>query len=911
MALIHSNNLGLYVGVSRQAIDLRLPTHSEEMINCYPSLQYGVTRRNPAQKVGSSMLLSNNQFMHTYDRGLSGDSSEQYVMTIDKANALKVFDVQAGVYRTVTYNGDAQQYLESSNPEIGFSAITIKDVTFLANKDINPRLIGSTAITANKSIFTFGNGYSITAVSSFKIVNGTYKWGSTTYDTLAPARLRQYSGSGVTGYAVSSTGATIQFTIDGTVFNYTVSLKSNGQSVLPETLYETRTNIKNLILDKLGTGYQVDMLSGNKLEIYKMDGTAIVSTFGSLTFPATAETTPEAIRNSPTPTTTWTAIAQVNSGATPFAITSGSASRNWTTLSTYNKQAFIWISQVSVDTAFPYTFTITLKETNGTVIGTTTSSDTSTSGVASAFASWADATPAGFTAVASGSVCKITRDNGTAFEVLITDTYGDQASSAWIGTVTTMDDLPKKFPFKDTVVKVDGIDKNDDNAYWVKFDGNQWIEHRDPNIANVIDDTTMIHKITRNSDLTFTMSKVDWIDLNVGDTDSNPVPEFIGSSIKDLFFVNGRLGILTKNGISLSQQGVFSNFFRTTVLKLLDDSSITTYIDSSKSVGLEYASELQGSIILFGDKLQFQIDASRAITPSSISVQPISGYEINKNVKPISVGDSVFFLVSKNGYSSMYEMTKETLSSNINALDVSSHVPDYIDSDIVKMVASPRDNAVFLKSRANSTTIFMYKYMRDGGTYQQQSWSKWVFAVDIYSIFCFDKYLYIFGNRYDTTVPVEEYPLVGIWDDTKLWLDETVWYDNSVPSYPTMERIDIDPYGVEATFIDVTTVRYQSYIELSEWFLANSKSEKEIRGSLLVKTIDISAADNSSFSLVIDDKERGTSRSLASSYTVDRKPYIGGNSKNTRIKIVSTNGGGFQINSISLEGQYNVRSKKV
>jgi hypothetical protein len=63
--------------------------------------------------------------------------------------------------------------------------------------------------------------------------------------------------------------------------------------------------------------------------------------------------------------------------------------------------------------------------------------------------------------------------------------------------------------------------------------------------------------------------------------------------------------------------------------------------------------------------------------------------------------------------------------------------------------------------------------------------------------------------------------------------------------------------------------------------------------------------------LVVEDKERGTTRIIPALYTVDRKPYISGNAKNIRIKIKSVNGSGFQINAISLEGQYNGRSTKL
>jgi hypothetical protein len=115
MALVHNNNLSVFQGVSKQAIDMRLPSYCEEMINCYPSIENGVRRRNPTMLVSSNVTATRDQFTYSYDRGLSGESSEQYMITIDKVNNLKVFDINANTYRTVSYTGNALKYLCRAN----------------------------------------------------------------------------------------------------------------------------------------------------------------------------------------------------------------------------------------------------------------------------------------------------------------------------------------------------------------------------------------------------------------------------------------------------------------------------------------------------------------------------------------------------------------------------------------------------------------------------------------------------------------------------------------------------------------------------------------------------------------------------------------------------------------------------
>jgi len=904
MALVHNNNLSTFAGVSKQALELRLPSYCEEMVNCYPSILYGVQRRNPTMSLSTDIIVENDQFLHSYDRGLSGESSEAYLITIDKLNGLRVFDINVGIYRTVTYIGNSASYLESSNPTIGFSALTIKDTTFIVNRDTIPKMLANsqTTSTVNYALLSVDmSGYSLTIVS--KSTATIYK--TKLVSELAPARIALYTG--VTGLypVIASIGAITTIVVDGISVVYTTTVRSDGYSIIPESLAEYRMNITNLLHEQLGTNYAVSIDTLGKIYVYDLTGTAITVT-ATITYPTAIKVKPPYLQKKPA----LTLVSELNYGNTPIVITTGTSSQYTSYVSDYDKKGFIWIKQVSVDPTFPYTFTLTLKEINGSTIGSTTSAVTTSNGVATALATWANGL-VDFTASSEGSVLKITRDSGIAFELVVSDTYGSQASSAFRGVVSQLDDLPKHFPYKDTIIKVDGIKKNDDVAYWVRYDGNSWVEWRDPNIANVINNTTMPHKLIRNADFTFTLSPIEWANMLVGDKDSQTIPEFIGSQIKDLFFINGRLGLLTKNGISLSQQNELYNFFRTTVLQLLDDSAISTFVDSNISIGLEYAVELQNSVILFGDKVQFKLDASKAITPATISVAHIAGFEINKNVKPIAVGDSVFFLVSRSGYSSLMEMNQTTVSMNIDAIDVSAHVPNYIDSDIMQITASQRDNCIFLRSRTEKSTVYVYKHYGTEQDPAQQAWSKWVFGMDIRSIFAFNKELYLFGSRYDATIPLNEYPLVEIWRDDRFWNDEAYWSDTTLASTPSFEKIDIDSYNVESTFKDNGTIRYDSEIELSKWALIDKNSLKELRGTLLVKTARIVAADNSVFSLVVEDTERNTTRTIPSAYTVNRNPFIGGNSDNTKLKILSTNGDGFQITAISLEGQYNVRSKRV
>jgi len=116
----------------------------------------------------------------------------------------------------------------------------------------------------------------------------------------------------------------------------------------------------------------------------------------------------------------------------------------------------------------------------------------------------------------------------------------------------------------------------------------------------------------------------------------------------------------------------------------------------------------------------------------------------------------------------------------------------------------------------------------------------------------------------------------------------------------------------ETVFADNGTIEYNSLLTLSEWYLRGSQTgNKELRGELQIKTIKVSAEENTSYTLTIIDTERSKRKDIPSTYVSKRNVFIGGKPKNKEITIVSDGSNPMLIKSVSLEGQYNVRSKMV
>ena len=84
MALISNQFDGLFGGVNQQSAEQRLNTQVEEMVNAYPTLDRGLLKRNPTQKLSlsSNITYTQDMYSYAYDRGLAGAVEEKYSINI-------------------------------------------------------------------------------------------------------------------------------------------------------------------------------------------------------------------------------------------------------------------------------------------------------------------------------------------------------------------------------------------------------------------------------------------------------------------------------------------------------------------------------------------------------------------------------------------------------------------------------------------------------------------------------------------------------------------------------------------------------------------------------------------------------------------------------------------------------------
>ena len=140
MSLVNQVLPGLYGGVSQQTPELRHDTQVEEMINCYPTVIGGVTKRPPSNIAYNDDTFPIDSFIYSYDRGAG---NEKYVICINSNSQYRIFDIVKNRWINLwTFNTYLTIPVGATAAE-SFTMSTVGDTTFVVNKTVNCAMSGT------------------------------------------------------------------------------------------------------------------------------------------------------------------------------------------------------------------------------------------------------------------------------------------------------------------------------------------------------------------------------------------------------------------------------------------------------------------------------------------------------------------------------------------------------------------------------------------------------------------------------------------------------------------------------------------------------------------------------------------------------------------------------------------------
>lgn len=363
------------------------------------------------------------------------------------------------------------------------------------------------------------------------------------------------------------------------------------------------------------------------------------------------------------------------------------------------------------------------------------------------------------TATVEGSTIKLVKSTTAAFDIKTKDGFADKGLGVVYKEVADITDLPVVAPhgFR---VKVRGDAELDEDDYYLNFRTNEllnngemgrggWVEDVGFNVPNALDAANMPYNLVSKSLNRFELKTTPWSGRKAGDRTSNPDPSFIGSPINNLFFYKNRLGFLSADKVVMSEAGEYFNLFRTTVTNLLDSDPIDIGVATTNVTNLESAEAFQENLILFSNRGQFVLKGGDLLTPSTVSVNPITNYDQATGINPISLGSYIYFPFTRGNFSGLREFAVSATGDTYTAEEVTNHIPSYIPKNVIDVAGSSTEDVIAVLSSETKDTLYIYKYFWSGNQKILSAWSKFTLqGCEIRGIDFIDSTLYIATDRY-------------------------------------------------------------------------------------------------------------------------------------------------------------------
>lgn len=731
MPLVSYSIPHLVNGVSQQPDALRLPTSCEQMVNGWPSLVSGLSKRPPTEYISEINL--------DVDKECSGhlivrsDTKQYFVLVSDRD--ISVID-ENGVKQSVSYPNGKSYINTSGEPSKAFRFLTVGDYTFIVNREVRVQADnhGETApdvgiyadyTFAKKSLFP-NPGLENKLYYSYD-ENKFYKWEQS---VTVPA-VKGWVGKGtltVTVPASSTSPNTPQppktLPAPNAAYNSVQSLPKVENTPVGAKVYIASNPVRKAVYEtvckiikgqeecsKVLKGYEWEWrISLSECEITKPEE---LGSFRYIEWDSNRVIAEDRRKNP-------------NARASVY-VTASVANSYYAIYINNNKKAeYLTPKGIDAGSSVPDTTVIAGNLKDGLV-------------------------SSGYTAVLEGSTISIQglADTDT---VAVKGPNGDRAIKAFRYEIKSFDDLPPNDVFGRLVKVISDPDSQGDDYYVVYRDG-VWVEEEGWTEGTRPDPATMPHVLVRQTDENgnnvFTFKRHSWLSRQAGDDKSNAHPSFVGQKINDIFVYGNRLGLLADENVILSEADNFENFYRTSCATLLESDRIDLALFNKDVDILRHAIPFNKDLVLMSSSSQYRLSFDGYVSPKTVNVQYTTSYNNSPNIKPANMGTSIYFIDDhrENKWAKLYEYFPRPNNTGDEADDATAAIPEYIPAEQKFLSASPRMNAVCIGN--GSTTMYVYKYFWDGDRKIQNAWGKWTFpdCSAIYFTTFLNNYLYMVTKR--------------------------------------------------------------------------------------------------------------------------------------------------------------------
>lgn len=273
------------------------------------------------------------------------------------------------------------------------------------------------------------------------------------------------------------------------------------------------------------------------------------------------------------------------------------------------------------------------------------------------------------------------------------------------------------------------------DGYYVYYDYDEAVykETTAPTYSYYIDKTTMPVEITYNSTThAWTLASVAAYETNgrlIGDSNSAPLPSFVGRKLNAVFFYRNRMCFLSENRVVMSRVGGYYNFFPETATEVLDSDPIDVFPAYKNYSPLLWAIPYSKNLVLIGPEKQYVLHSGfEALTPKTVAIDEATSYKVLPQIEPLMLETSILLWLDQGAYAGLleYHLSEQEIATE-GAL-LTDNVPRLIPSTITNSVYLQSEHMVIAYAQG-AEIAYVYKFHKnEGGQRMQSAWTKFTWS---------------------------------------------------------------------------------------------------------------------------------------------------------------------------------------
>jgi hypothetical protein len=339
-------------------------------------------------------------------------------------------------------------------------------------------------------------------------------------------------------------------------------------------------------------------------------------------------------------------------------------------------------------------------------------------------------------------------------KITVLDGTGGTLIRSQTNTIANIEDLAE-LAAHGTLVRVVGA-KGGDDDFWMRFEivgatvgfdfgsDGLWQEWFNPSEPSQFDLTTMPHTMTYNG-TSFNVAQGNWQGRRVGDSLTNPAPDFIGQKIRDVSGFQSRLVFIAGQHVVMSRTNIEVDFFKQSATTSVSSDPIGVRSTAQTEFNMEWVVPFDRDLIIFATTSQFLITGSSALTPSNAALVQTTNFDMGVAARPASTGRTLLFPFSNGSYAGVKEFFSSAGVDASEAVSITQVQDEYMKGKVSKITASTNFAFVIVQTDHpdEARTLFVHQYYFDGVDKAQSSWSRWDFPYDIMNLFFDASQLYV------------------------------------------------------------------------------------------------------------------------------------------------------------------------